>query len=95
MSIRLRLTLLYSAILALTLFGFGAILYGSQSQSLLTQEKQRLAEIASRTAERSLPTERQFDDLEPPSPPRDENAPDRIFGRPIIYTQLVSLEDVL
>jgi signal transduction histidine kinase len=92
MSIRLRLTLLYSAILALTLFGFSATLYGSQSQSLLTQEKQRLANIANRTAERRLPTERQFDDLEFPLPRRDEDAPDRIFGMPVIYTQLLSLE---
>ena len=92
MSIRLRLTLLYSAILALTLFGFSAILYGSQSQSLLTQEKQRLAEMASRIAERRLPTKRQFDDLKFPWPPKDENAPDHIFGMPLTYTQLLSLE---
>ncbi len=32
MSIRLRLTLLYTTILALTLIVFSAIIYGSQSQ---------------------------------------------------------------
>ncbi len=39
MSIRLRLTLLYSAILALTLFIFGIILYTIQTQSTLNSLK--------------------------------------------------------
>jgi signal transduction histidine kinase len=42
MSIRLRLTLLYSAILALTLFLFGAILYTIQSRSTMNSLKRDL-----------------------------------------------------
>jgi len=91
MSIRLRLTLLYTTILALTLIGFSATLYGSQSQSLLTREKQMLADMAQGAVKRRLHTERRFDDLEFPLPPRGENGPNRRFGVPI-YTQLLSSE---
>ncbi|MBN1431069.1 MAG: HAMP domain-containing histidine kinase [Anaerolineae bacterium] len=42
MSIRLRLTLLYSAILALTLIVFGSVLYTTQAQSTLNELKQDL-----------------------------------------------------
>ena len=39
MSIRLRLTLLFSVILALTLTGFGGMLYGTQAQSMRRQQE--------------------------------------------------------
>ncbi len=48
MSIRLRLTLLYSAILALTLVAFSSILYTIQSQSTLNIVKNDLLESANR-----------------------------------------------
>ena len=52
MSIRLRLTLLYSTILALTLIAFGAILYTIQSQYTLNVLERDLALNAERVAER-------------------------------------------
>jgi two-component system, OmpR family, sensor kinase len=53
MSIRLRLTLLYSAILALTLFVFGIILYTIQSQSTLNSLKGDLI-MSSNNLQRAL-----------------------------------------
>jgi len=50
MSIRLRLTLLYSVILALTLVLFSATLYAIQSQSTLNDHKRDLAATADRMA---------------------------------------------
>ncbi|MBN1642213.1 MAG: HAMP domain-containing histidine kinase [Anaerolineae bacterium] len=50
MSIRLRLTVLYSAILALTLIAFGGLLYLVQSQSTLRLFRTDLAHTAQRTA---------------------------------------------
>ncbi len=44
MSIRLRLTLLYTVILALTLAGFGAMLYRVQAQSLYRREERALTD---------------------------------------------------
>ncbi|MDY6875645.1 MAG: HAMP domain-containing sensor histidine kinase [Chloroflexota bacterium] len=91
MSIRLRLTLLYTTILALTLIGFGAILYGSQSQSLLAQEKQMLAGVARGVVNRRLRTEHQAANIESRWPPGDEKGPNPRFDLPA-YTQLLSLE---
>jgi two-component system OmpR family sensor kinase len=51
MSIRLRLTLLYTTILALTLIGFGAVLYGTQVQTIRDREERMLAGAAQRIAE--------------------------------------------
>jgi two-component system OmpR family sensor kinase len=48
MSIRFRLTLLYSAILAFTLLGFGAALYGIQSATAHTTSATLLADTAQR-----------------------------------------------
>jgi signal transduction histidine kinase len=92
MSIRLRLTLLYTTILALTLIAFSVTIYGSQSQSMLAWEKQFLADMIPGAVERRLHTEHQVDDLEFPLPPRDENGLNRKFGIPIIYTQFLGLE---
>ena len=50
MSIRLRLTLLYIGILALTLIGFSAILYVIQSQATLETTKTTLARQAQEMA---------------------------------------------
>jgi signal transduction histidine kinase len=51
MSIRLRLTLLYSAILTLTLFAFGGLLYLRQYQDTLAIERQFLIDMGERVAE--------------------------------------------
>ena len=51
MSIRLRLTLLYSAILTLTLAAFGALLYVRQYQDTIDIEKQFLIGMGDRFAE--------------------------------------------
>jgi two-component system OmpR family sensor kinase len=50
MSIRLRLTLLYSAILTLTLFAFGALLYVRQYQETFEIEKRFLVDMGERFA---------------------------------------------
>lgn len=50
MSIRLRLTLLYSAILTLTLLTFGALVYIRQYQDTLDIEKQFLITVGDRLA---------------------------------------------
>jgi two-component system OmpR family sensor kinase len=98
MSIRLRLTLLYTAILALTLASFGAMLYGTQSQSIRSGEERMLAETARRMAERWPFEGLWFDDRppeerpSPPWPPDAENTPNRAFGARPMYMQLLSLE---
>ena len=51
MSIRLRLTLVYTAILALTLASLGAILYSTQLQSMRSGEERLLAAMAQRVVE--------------------------------------------
>lgn len=67
MSIRLRLTLLYSAILTLTLFAFGALLYVRQYQDTLDIEKQFLIGMGDRLAgARPVPPDRG-----PSEPPAD------------------------
>jgi hypothetical protein len=86
MSIRLRLTLLYTAILALTLTGFGMMLYGTQSQSMRSGEERMLAETARRLAELRQFEEHRMGDRRfrerpvPPWPPEGEDAPDRAGG---------------
>ena len=90
MSIRLRLTLLFSAILALALTGFSAMLYGTQSQSMIAAEEHMLAEAARGLIERRQFDERQFEDQPPPPPERDEDVSDRRFGARTMYTQVVS-----
>jgi two-component system OmpR family sensor kinase len=66
MSIRLRLTLLYSTILTLTLLSFGALLYANQAQASLAIEKQNLSAAAHRLADsRRAPPDRSL----PESPP--------------------------
>jgi len=91
MSIRLRLTLLYTAILVLTLTAFSATLYGTQLQSILASERRMLAGITQRFAERP-PDDHAFEERPFfPLPPREEGDPDRRFGVNV-YMQLISLE---
>jgi two-component system OmpR family sensor kinase len=74
MSIRLRLTLLYSAILTLTLFTFGALLYAQQYQESFEIEKRFLVQMGERFANgRQVPPgpPGQPGDLNPPEPPPD------------------------
>ena len=78
MSIRLRLTLLYSAILALTLIIFGVALYSIQAQDTLNALKRdlvlssdKLVEAALRT---SMPRQQNF-------PPPDNQPPPRTFDQ--------------
>jgi two-component system OmpR family sensor kinase len=98
MSIRLRLTIVYTAILALTLAGFGAMLYGTQSQSMRDSDERMLAEAARRMAERNPFAGPWFDDRPPeerpflPWPPDAEGASDRALGARTMYLQLLSLE---
>jgi len=93
MSIRLRLTVIYSVILALTLTGFSAMLYGWQSQSIRSAEERLLADAARRIAEfRQMDDdpaeERQF----PLLAPRGEEPPNRRFGGRAIFVQVLSSE---
>jgi len=70
MSIRLRLTLLYSVILALTLVTFSVVVYSVQSQSTLNEQKHELAGWARRAADRlQFSDQLQFDDRRPDEPP--------------------------
>jgi signal transduction histidine kinase len=69
MSIRLRFTLLYTLILALTLAIFGIALYTIQAQDTLNSLKQDLRLGANRLAEAALKTESR------PAPPEPEGEP--------------------
>lgn len=103
MSIRLRLTLLYSVILALTLAGFSGMLYGWQWRSVRSREERMLTDAARRMAgarqlgdqeaggrwpEEHRPQERGL----PPIPPFPEEPPNREFGAWTMYVQIIDLE---
>lgn len=92
MSIRLRLTLVYTAILALTLASLGAVLYSTQLQSMRSDEERLLAGMAQRVVELRQGEHRFGGPWPPPFPPREENAPDRRFGSRVTYTQLIDRE---
>jgi len=84
MSIRLRLTLLYSAILTLTLLIFGVALYSIQSQDTLNALKQDLLLSSERLAEAALKTSAppppEMSQREPPPPKTfDEFSGDQVF----------------
>ena len=95
MSIRLRLTLLYSAILALTLIAFGTILYVTQSRATFDSIRSDLVRQASFAANRGEP--RPGPPEGPPSPalPPSSALPDQdsttrtLPGR---WTQILSLD---
>lgn len=69
MSIRLRLTLLYSGILALTLVTFSLILYVTQARTILHESKKALAKRADFYINGPL-AHRSLDKLPPPPPSR-------------------------
>jgi len=85
MSIRLRLTLLYSAILTLTLIVFGVALYSVQAQDTLNLLKADLSQSSDRLAEAALRTDTQPPPLDtdphntPPPKPFDEFSSDQAF----------------
>jgi two-component system OmpR family sensor kinase len=68
MSIRLRLTLLYSAILTLTLFAFGALLYARQYQETFEIEKRFLIDMGERFADGRRAPPGPAPSGQPPSP---------------------------
>ena len=75
MSIRFRLTLLYTAILALTLIVFGVALYSIQAQDTLSSIKRDLLASSEKLIEATLrvnfappPQDAEFQDPPPPKP---------------------------
>jgi signal transduction histidine kinase len=87
MSIRLRLTLLYTAILTLTLFSFGGLLYLRQYQDTIEIEKRFLTGMGERFANDRRPPPPDADPSaqppgpEPPAPPEpDASEPRDDFG---------------
>jgi signal transduction histidine kinase len=83
MSIRLRFTLIYTLILALTLALFGAALYAIQAQDTLTSLQQDLRQGANKLAEGTLRTNTQTappDSVQPRPPiPFDEFSSEQAF----------------
>ena len=82
MSIRLRLTLLYTVILTLTLFAFGGLLYLRQYQDTIEIEKRFLIDMGERFAnDRRPPPDSdpsgQPPGPEPPAPPPEFDAPEQ------------------
>ncbi|MCO6452892.1 MAG: HAMP domain-containing protein [Caldilineales bacterium] len=85
MSIRLRMTLLYTAILTLTLFIFGIALFSIQAQDSLSALKSDLYQSSSRFSETAIRmiSESPSQDNPPPKPPQpqsfDEFANEQLF----------------
>ena len=88
MSIRMRLTLLYTAILALTLASFGGILYITQSRSMLATSKRLTAGAARRIVDR-FEDAGSLDARQIPPPPGDDNSSQDIRDR-IVFAQLLT-----
>ena len=76
MSIRLRLTLLYTAILTLTLFAFGGLLYLRQYQDTIDIEKRFLTDMGERFAEGRRPPPDSDPAGRPPGPEPAQPPPD-------------------
>jgi two-component system OmpR family sensor kinase len=92
-SIRLRLTLVYTAILALTLASLGGVLYGTQLQSMHLAEERGLNAIADRMVERLETGSPPPQDLRPlPPDERDERIGERRFGIPVTYWQISGVD---
>lgn len=84
MSIRLRLTLLYSAILTLTLIAFGVVLYSIQAQDTLNSLKRDISLSSQKLAEATLrietaPPPDEVSHEPPPPKPFDEFSSDQTF----------------
>ncbi len=98
MSIRLRLTLLYTTILALTLIGFGGVLYGTQAQTIRDREERMLVGATQRIVEIRQADGHWIDDgpFPPPMPPQEEGwrdqQPPNFRG---LYLQLLSSDGEL
>ena len=94
MSIRLRLTLLYTTILALTLVGFGAVLYGTQAQTIRDREEQMLASTAQRIAEARQSDSDWIGQSQPPPmpPPEGEKPGERPLSFRGLYIQLLNAD---
>jgi two-component system OmpR family sensor kinase len=75
MSIRLRLTLVYSAILILTLVAFGALLYVRQYEDTLEIERQFLISMGERYADGRRPPPPDSDPFEQPPAPEPPEPP--------------------
>jgi len=94
MSIRLRLTLLYTAILALTLASLGAVLYGIQFRSMRFSSEEMLAGFATRMIEFRKEGDRAYWDAPPPRPPGMSPDEERRFSSPVMYLQVTDKEEV-
>ncbi len=94
MSIRLRLTLLYTTILALTLAAFGAVLYGTQAQTIHDREKWALVMTAERIVEGRQPGGGWIGQGQPPPmpPPEGERPGQRPLNYRGLYIQLLSAD---
>lgn len=91
MSIRLRLTLLYTTILALTLAGFGVLLYTAQARLLRAGEERLMAEWARRAVEHRRLGGAFAGPFQPPFPPGEGPWP-RGTGDRAMYTQVRDAE---
>jgi len=92
-SIRLRLTLVYTVILAITLAGLGGVLYGTQLQSMVLAEERGLDAIADRMVERLETGSPPPQDLRPfPPDEHDERIGERRFGIPVTYWQISGVD---
>jgi signal transduction histidine kinase len=95
MSIRLRLTLLYSAILALTLIAFGTILYVTQSRATFDSIRADLVRQASFVANAGQPRPAPPEGWPSPALPPSGELPDPNSAnrtRPGRWTQILSLD---
>ena len=94
MSIRLRLTLLYSAILTVTLVAFGALLYVRQYEDTLEIEKQFLINLGERYADGRRPPPDAGLPGPPPGPePSDQPPADNLSLEPPEANPLQELGD--
>jgi len=98
MSIRLRLTLLYTAILALTLTAFGAALYNVQAESTYGREERMLADwvqlVVAHRQRGYAPRGPQVP-LVPPFPVWEQGPWPRRAGDRAVYTQLLDADGTL
>jgi signal transduction histidine kinase len=97
MSIRLRLTLLYTTILALTLIGFGGVLYGTQAQTIRDREERMLIGIAQRIVEGRQMSSHWGDEgpFPPPTPPQEGGRREQPSNFRGLYVQLLDLDGEL
>ena len=99
MSIRLRFTLLYTGILALTLIVFSLMLYTIQFQTRLNFHEETLAGMSRRVTDGLRREMRPDDALERRSPDRDQlrqaDRPGSPLGEPELYFQIITADEEL